>query len=102
MSKPPPITKGDNGQGERRNRFGSAALKMVYNNEIMPYWAPFTGHTHSREALERWGVAEFRRIPGLAARKRSVWYGRLTARGVQVRDDYARRRAEIASKRRHK
>jgi hypothetical protein len=74
---------------------------MVQNNEIMPFFDIFRGHSETRMALERWGLAVFRKIRAPVYEGKPVYYAKLTPRGIQVRDDYAKKQAELHSKRLH-
>lgn len=102
MAKTPPrVTSSDEGEGTPLNRYGSKALKMIQNNELMPYWEMFTGAPESRLALERWGMAEFKKLKPMTSSSKAHYMARLTPAGIKARDDYARYKAERASKRRH-
>jgi hypothetical protein len=74
------------------------ALDAVRDGTLGPAWRAVNLHHHSINALEAWGLAEFRRGPSYdpsrRGRKTILIMGRLTAEGVRVRDDYHRRSAE--------
>lgn len=91
-----------NGGGTRKNRHGSKddrALRLVYSGRLTPVWSFVLIHGRTRDALTRWGLAEFQ-MRHIGNRKKSrdedIVFGRLTPEGVKVRDDYHARQAEKA------
>lgn len=63
--------------------------------ELSPYWRviePRKWRALARDRLERWGLAEFRRLPHCD--KGHGLLGRLTAKGLRFRDYWHQRQAE--------
>ena len=108
-SNRPPITVADvraGRKGRPRNQFdGSVALQLLRDSRIGPAWDLIDANLSTLKTLDHWGLIDMRIIyrgrngSNSGVQHCNVVLARLTAEGLQFRDDHHRRRAERLDRR---